>query len=275
MAPVTTFGPGGRFTQKNGRAIQIDTTNPVRTEINKGVTTKNNKGSMKLNMTGYQLMPVKKGGAPFALKANTVEGMIAEVNNLPLEYFDPNGKVGLQPDLKIGLNGYTVNEANVLGDVNDKMFDIAEQLSEAIAKGDKEKQGVLESMQYNLEDIKNMIGTGDYDERELLLAANKSGIRKVKEDWILPADGSDIAAIKNVTGGFNLADKSFWSEDMTQLQAAYQNRYKEAEAKGFGAEKKEEPKSEGTPKVTNAEEYAKLSSGTEYIGPDGQKRRKK
>lgn len=240
ISDVTTFGPGGRFTQKNGRPLQLDTTNPIRTDINRGITTRDNKGSVKLNMTGYQLMPVKKGMAPYVLKSPDTDGMIEEIKNIPLELFDPNGKTGLQPEMKIGLNGYTINEAAVLGDVNDKLFDIADQMRIANESNDKEKITSLQNLEYSLAEIKDMIGDGEYDQRELLLAANKAGIRKTKEDWIIPADNSDIAAIKNTTGGFDLTDRSFWSEDMKAVETAYKQRYEEAKAQGFGA-KKEEP----------------------------------
>lgn len=273
--PVTTYGPGGRFTQKSGRPIQIDTSNPVRTDINRGITTKNNKGSLRLNLTGYQLMPVKKGGAPFALKSKTIDGMVEEINELPLEYFDPNGKVALQPSLKIGLNGYTINEAGVLGDVNDKTVDIASQIADARTAGDTEKLQMLQDMEFSLNELKSMIA-GDYNEQELILAANKAGIRKTKEDLIIPADDSDIATINNITAGFNLKDKSYWSTEMIQLQEAYQKRYNEAKNAGFGA-KKEEPKAESTtitPEEFNAR-WQNLKSGDTLVGPDGKTYTKK
>jgi hypothetical protein len=231
--PVTTFGPGGKLTQRNGRAIQVDTTNPIRTSINRGITTRNNKGSLNLNMTGYQLMPVRKGMAPFSIKSNTTEGMIEEINNMPLEYFDPNGKMALQPELKIGLSGYTINEAGVLGDVNDQLFSIADQLREARDKNDSQAISALQEMEMDLKDLVTMIGAGDYDQRDLIVAANKAGVRKTKDDWIIPADAGDIATIKNITGGFDLNDKSFWSDEMKAVQEAYSKRYSEAQASGF------------------------------------------
>lgn len=239
--PVTTFGPGGSFTQRNGRPIQIDTQNPVRTNINKGITTKNNKGSVRLNMLSYQLMPIKKSNAPYALKANTPDQMIQEINNIPLEYFDPNGNVALQPELKIGMNGYTINEAGVLNDVNDKLFNIADQLHEADSKGDKEKQASLQNMEYSLNEVRDMIDTGGYSDNDLLMAAQKAGIRKVQDNWIIPADDADISNIKNITGGFNLKDESYWSPEMKDVQSAYKKRASEAAAQGYGRKKEEKP----------------------------------
>lgn len=270
MEPVTTYGPGGRFTQKSGRPIQIDTSNPVRTDIGRGLTTKNNKGSLRMNLTGYQLMPVKKGGAPFALTANTVDGMIEQINKMPLERF-----AGLEPELKIGLNGYTINEAGVLGDVNDKMLTIASQIAEARERNDKEKLRSLEDMEFSLNELKSMI-SGDYNEQELILAANKAGIRKTKEDLIIPANESDLATINNLTAGFNLKDKSYWSPEMLALEEAYQKRYNEAKNAGFGA-KKEEPKAESTtitPEEFNAR-WQNLKSGDTLVGPDGKTYTKK
>ncbi len=233
---VTTYGPGGRFTQKNGRALQVDTTNPVRTDTNRGITTRNNKGSVRLNMTGYQLMPVSSGMAPFVLKAPDPQGMIEEIQNMPLENFDPEGKVKLQPEMKIGLNGYTVNEAGVLNDIQDQLMNLSTQMHEAQKSGDKEKIGNIENMEFQLNELKEMVGSGDYDPRDLLLAGNKAGVRKIQQEWIIPADNSDIATIKNVTGGFDLRDKSYWNEDMKAVDAAYRARAEEAKAKNYGKE---------------------------------------
>lgn len=273
-ASITTYGPGGRFTQKNGRPIQMETTNPVRTDIRRGITTRDNKGSMKLNMTGYQLMPVKKGMAPFVLQGSTPEAMIEEIKKMPLEYFDPEGKVALQPDLKIGLNGYTLNEAGVLNDINDKMFNLADEIRKAGDDGDKTKQANLSMLKQDLDDLRDMIGDGDYDQRDLMFAANKAGVKKVKDDWIIPADNSDVANIKNISGGFDLRDESFWSPEMKAVQQAYKERYAEAQASGYKV--KEEPKTDSGPATVNTqEEYDKLASGTEYLGPDGKRYKKK
>lgn len=275
MESISTYGPGGRFTQKSGRPITIDTTNPVRTDTDKGLTVRNSKGNLRLNMTGYQLMPVRKGMAPFALKSKTAEGMIQEIENIPLEHFDPAGKIALQPEMRIGLNGYTVNEAGVLNDVQDQLYNISAQIAEATKSGDKEKLGNLQNLEYNLQELKDMIGSGDYDEQDLIMAGNKAGVRKIQNNLIIPADPSDLSTIKNVTGGFDLRDKSFWSPEMLAVETAYKKRADEAKAQGYGV-KKEEPKAKTSiPTVTNDADYAKLPSGSEYIAPDGVKRRKK
>lgn len=265
MITVNTYGPGGRFTQKSGKALVVDTTNPIRTDINKGITTRNNKGSIRLNMTGYQLMPVRAGMAPFALKSNTPDGMIQEINNIPLEDFDPNGKMKLQDKMKIGLNGFIVNEAGVLNDIQDQLFDLTTSIREATTAGDKEKISSLENMQYNLQELKEMIGSGDYDPQDLLLAGNKAGVRKIQNNMIIPADESDFAAIKNVTGGFDLRNQNYWSPEMKAVNEAYEKRAAEAKAKGYKSG--EQPK-----KITPAEfsqKWTTLKPGDKLTGPDG------
>ncbi len=275
MSTVTTYGPGGRFTQKSGKPILIDTTNPVRTDTDKGITTRANKGNLRFNMTGYMLMPVKQGMAPFALKSKTPDGMIEEINAMPDSYFDPKGKMALQPELKIGLNGYTINEAGVLNDVQDQLFDISAQIAAATKSGDKEKLATLQNMEYNLNELKDMIGSGEYDQQDLISAGNKAGVRKIQNNYIIPADQSDLSTIKNVTGGFDLRDKSYWSPEMQAVETAWKEKYKKAQENGFG--EKQEPKDQKVDliTITTAEDYAKLPSGTEYLGPDGKKRRKK
>lgn len=231
MSAVVTYGPGGRFTQKSGKPIQIDTTNPIRTNIDKGLTTRNNKGNLKLNMTGYQLMPVRAGMAPFALKSSDPNGMIEEINKIPLEDFNPEGKIKLQPELKIGLNGYTINEAGVLNDIQNQLETISAKMNQV--GDDKDKKAALENTEYNLNELKDMIGSGDYDEQDLIIAGNKAGVRKIQNNLIVPADNSDLSTIKNVTGGFDLKDKSYWSPEMIAVEDAYKKRYEEAKKKGF------------------------------------------
>jgi hypothetical protein len=277
MKTVNSYGPGGRITQKTGRAVQIDTTNPIRTNTKSGITSTKNKGSVRLNLTGYQAMPFKSTGAPFALQSSTPEGMVEEVKNLPLEYFDPNGKMKLQPEMKIGLNGYVIDEAGVLGDIQEQLMTLSDQIHQAEKSGDIEKKQSLQYMEQNLVDLKEMVGAGDYDPQELLLAGNKAGVRKVQNDMIIPADDSDLATINNVTGGFNLRDKSNWSDEMKMVADAYRARAEEAKAQGYGVKKEEEKKDEPK-KITPAEfnaQWANLKSGQKLVGPDGKTYTKK
>lgn len=271
MSTVSSYGPGGRITQKNGRAIQIDSTNPTRTNTRTGITSTKNKGSIRLNLTGYQAMPFKAGGAPFALQSNTPGRMIEEINNIPLESFDPNGKIKLQSQMKIGLNGYVIDEAGVLGDIQEQLMSLTDQIHLAEKNNDTAKKRSLESMLLNVNDLKEMVGAGDYDPQELLLAGNKAGVRKIQNDMILPADDSDLATINNVTGGFNLRDRNNWSEEMRSVDDAYRARAAEAKAQGYGVkkegEKKVEPK-KVTPEEFNAQ-WSKLKAGEKLVGPDG------
>lgn len=233
QSTITTYGPGGRFTQKNGRAIQLDTNNPIRTDISRGITTRDNIGNLKVNMTGYQLMPVKKGFGPFALRSNDPNEMIKEIENLPNDYFDPNGKIGLQPELKVGLSGYTLNESSVLNDINDKMLSIADQIRIASESHDLQALSSLKNTEDNLTEIKAMIAGGDYSENDMLYAANKAGIKKIKQDWLIPANSSDIANVKNITGGFDLNNRSYWSNEMKAVEEAWRKKYQAAQSSGF------------------------------------------
>lgn len=276
MSTVKAYGPGGRIVQKSGRAVQIDTTNPVRTNIKTGLTTTKNKGSIRMNLTGYQLTPFKSTGAPFLLKGTTPEAMVEEINNIPLEYFDPNGKMKLRDNLQISMNGYVIDEAGVLNDVQDQLLDLSTKIKEATAKNDVEQLASLQNMEMNLNDLKEMVGAGDYDPQQLLLAGNKAGVRKIQNDMLIPADDSDLATIRNITGGFNLKDKSTWSEEMRIVDEAYRKRAEEAKAQGYGVkkdEKTEKPKTI-TPEEFNTQ-WAALKSGQKLVGPDGKTYTKK
>jgi hypothetical protein len=279
-----TYGPGGRFLQKNGKAIQLQTNNPTLVNIKTGAVSRNDKGTKNINLNSYELMPFRSNMTPMPIikmgESNNVQDLIKEINRIPLDYFDPNGKVGLLPEMKIAMNGFTINETGVLGDINDQMVDLSVQMNEAIKSGDKEKIASIESMEYNLQEIKETIAAGDYDPGDLINAANKSGIRKIKDDFIIPANSGDVANIKNLTGGFDLNNKNeFWSEDMKAVDAAYKARAAQAQKENYGVSKttdKPKQKAQTTiPTVATDADYQKLPSGSEYIGPDGKKRRKK
>jgi hypothetical protein len=274
MSTVNTNGPGGIFTQKNGKPILITSSNPTRTDINKGITTNSNKGNFAFNMTGYTLMPVRANNAPFALQSSDTEGMLKEIENIPLEHFNPNGNMRLKPTMQIGLNGFTINKANVLNDIQTKKRDLSKELSDRNI--DTKKSDEIKDLMYRLDEVKEMVSSGEYDIDDLINATNSAGINQIQKDWLIPANSADIAALKNTTGGFDLNNKDFWSEDMKVVADAYAKRAEEAKAQGYGV-KKEEPakitviesdgsdtdkwKKDGEYKVGNAVYYFDQTSG--------------
>lgn len=232
MSPYQANGAGGVLFQKNGKPIQFQSTNPVRTNVNTGLTSSSKIGSVPFNLTSYQLNPFQSTGAPFLLKGNTHDEQLAEINSIPYEYFSPTGKYKLKPQMGMALNGYTINQANILNAANNDIQTIASKLAEAEKNGDAQAVANLTTQMSRIQGLKQLVGTG-VDDQELMLAASRAGVRGVQVNEMVEANDNDLANLNAITGGFNLRDKSNWSPEMKSLDAAYAKRAQEAAAAGY------------------------------------------
>jgi hypothetical protein len=279
ITPVVNAGPGGVIMQKNGKPILFSSNTPWRTNVNTGITDKTKIGSVPFNLTNYQLQAFKSTGAPFAIQGNTYDEQLARIKELPLEYFDPNGKQKLKPTMSIALNGFTVNQANLLNAANNDLVTIQDQIAQAEADGDQAKAARLQMAVAKIQGVRSMVGSG-IDDQELMLAASRAGIRGVQVNEIVEAGDQDLASLNAITGGFNLRDRNNWSGEMKSLASAYEDRAKEAAAAGYKSTsvksngKKKPIKDSSIPTWTNQADYDKLPSGSEFFGPDGKKYRK-
>jgi hypothetical protein len=281
VSPSSNPGPGGVILQKNGKPIVFNSSNPKRTNVNTGITGVAKIGNVPFNLTGYQMQAFQSTGAPYLLRGNSTEEVINSINQIPLEHFDPNGKYKLQPEMKVALQGYTINQANVLNAANNQEQTIQEQIAQAQSEGDEDKVARLERTLSQIQGVRSLISTG-IDDQELALAASRAGIKGVQVNELVQATDSDLANIKAITQGFDLKDQNYWNDDMRRVSQVYQTRAQEAAAAGYKStpspspEKKAKAKKTASiPTISNEEEYSKLASGTEYIGPDGIKRKKK
>lgn len=97
MSPFQANGPGGVLFQKNGKPILFQSTNPVRTNVNTGITSQSKIGNVPFNITSYQLTPFQSTGAPFLIQGNNYEEQLKSIENIPYEHFSPTGKYKLKP----------------------------------------------------------------------------------------------------------------------------------------------------------------------------------
>jgi len=269
-------GPGGVLFQKNGKPITFSSTTPIRTDINTGRTNRSKIGSVPFNLTGYQLQAFNTNGYPVLLHGTDTQSMIDYINNMPLDYFDPNGKFKLQPELKVALQGYTVNQAHILNAANNNEQEIQSRISAAANANDQDKVAIEEENLEKLRTLKKLIGSG-VDDQELALAASRAGINGVQVNELVQASDQDLSNINAITQGLNLKDKSKWNDDMLRIDQAYRNRYQQAVAAGFKpvAEKKPARQKNSVPTVSSAEDYDKIPPGGKYMDPDGNVRTKK
>lgn len=277
FSPSMNAGPGGVLSQKNGNPLKFNSTNPVRTDVNTGITNKVKIGSVPFNLTGYQLQAFKSSGAPITLNGNTVDEQIANINSKPFEFFDPNGAYKPEPTMSVALQGFTVNQAGMLNAANNQEQTLQSQLNDAEQSTDPNKEdriAMLEMQLAKIQSTKALIGSG-VDDTELALAASRSGIKGIQVNELVKASGADMANIKATTQGFDLSNRQYWSNDMTRLADAWEKRYKEAQAAGFKSAEAAKPKKTATKTKTVitpdefTSKWSTLKSGETLVGPDG------
>lgn len=271
--PYDNPSVGGTLIQKSGKPIMFTSTNPIRTNINTGRTNKNVIGSQPFYVSRFQLQAFGQNGAPVLLHGNNTDELIDFTKKMPLEWFDPNGKYKLQPELKIALQGYTVNKANILNAANNSVQTIQSKMAEAQNSNNSDEMKALEGKLESLRVLNSMIESGA-DDQELSLAASRAGISGVQINELVQASDSDLSNIKAITQGFDLKNTDYHSDDMRRLQSAYKERSRQAAASGF----KEAPvKQARKSKVKTVSigpddfntKWSSLKSGEQLTGPDG------
>jgi len=271
VTPTSNPGAGGVIFQKSGKPIVFSSTNPIRTDINTGTTNKSKIGNVDFNLTGYQLQAFKQDGAPMLLHGNNSNEMVDYINRMPLEYFDPKGKYKLQPELKIALQGYTVNKANILNAANNQEQSIQQKIYEAQNKNDADEIAVQEANLEKVKTLKSMVGAG-VEDGEISLAASRAGINGVQVNELVQASDTDLANVKAITQGLDLKNPEYHNDDMRKVQAAYKERYNKAVETGFKSEpvkgQKKTKVKPITPEDFNAK-WSTLKSGESLMGPDG------
>lgn len=281
LSPNFNPGPGGVLFQKNGKPLQFNSTNPIRTNVNTGITSKAKIGSVPFNMTGYQLQAFKSTGAPFTFQGSNTDEVVDYVNKIPFENFDPEGKFKLEPELSVALQGYTVNQANILNAANNQEQTLQEQIAQAQNDNDEDKVAVLERNLMKIQGVKSLIGSG-IDDQELALASSRAGIKGVQVNELVKASDTDLGNIKAISQGLDLKNKEYWNDDMRKVSDAYSVRAKEAAMAGFKSSVPVAPVKKTTKKASSSitpddfnSKWSALKSGQSLTGPDGKNYTKK
>jgi hypothetical protein len=245
-------GPGGLLMIKKGisagKPIQIEADSGKAFDYRTGKNATRSKG--KFNLTGYQLQPYTKNGDLYPVQGASFDEVLASVENLPDEVLR-----NMDPELKISLSGYELNDSKMLGDIATKSFDISERIGD---ETDPEKKAELEYQLSELNRLKQVLNApGMYDD-DIIQAAQKNGIKQVRKDQLLLADRSDLDKIKTITGGLDLKNKDQWNPEMKKLNEVYTRKWNEANQKtaplsdterGFDKKKKTYPLPKGTPRT--------------------------
>src|SRR5690606_37060238 len=131
----TLSGPGGVLMTKKGvnpgKPIVIYADSRTAYNMRSGKNLDRSRG--KFNITGYQLQPYTTNGDVYPISANSTEELIEKINSLPDDAFQ-----NLSPEMKIGIQGYAIDQAKMLGDIATKSEDLSNKLGDAIENGDEE-----------------------------------------------------------------------------------------------------------------------------------------
>lgn len=268
-----------------GKPITFDASSSNVFNVNSGTTTKA-RGSAQFNLTGYQIQAYDKAGKPYIIEATNPKELLNKIKTIPVEDFK-----SLEPQMSVALKGYSLDRAKMLGDTRTKMYDLNQQLAQAKSDNDLEKIANITNRLDELKEFKQELNTegDDYTQDDILNAAAKNGITSIRSDQLIKADKSDVDRVNGITEGLNLWNESKWSPEMKEVADAYKKRAQEAASAGYKSTSnpaldfnkaiEQKPKSKvkksQVPTVASDEDYNKLPSGAEYVGPDGVKRKKK
>jgi hypothetical protein len=256
-----------------GKPIAFESGSKNIFNINSG-TVQQARGSATFNLTGYQVQAYDKNGKPYFIEAADPEELKAKIKSMPYSEFQ-----NLDPELKIALKGYSLNKGKMIGDIRSSTYNLNTELAKAKQDGNAEKASQIESQLYELDTFKSQLNgdSDDYTDDDILNAAARNGITAVRTDQLVKADKADLDKINTITEGLNLNKRDKWSPEMREVADLFNQKAKEAAAIGYKTARKSATKKAAstTQTVADQSQYDALPSGTEYIGPDGVKRRKK
>jgi hypothetical protein len=233
-------GPGGllmigKGVASTGKPLKLPIDSNQSFNLRTGKNTPRNTG--EFNVTGYQLQVYDKNGNLYPIQANSVEELGTAIQNLPNSVLK-----NLDPEMKVAITGWAVDEQTMLGDLANRSFSISEQIAETT---DPDKKAELEDQLNELKRLRSLVNLEGVSDEDIILAANKAGIKKIKQDQILLPNQSDLDRIKATTGGLDLKNKEHWSPEMKQINDLYKSRYLQAQT--------ETPKTKSTGKIVTSD----------------------
>lgn len=256
-----------------GKPITFESGSKNIFNINSG-TSQQARGSATFNLTGYQVQAYDKNGKPYMIEATDVEDLKAKIRSIPYSEFQ-----NLDPKMSIALKGYSLNKGKMMGDIRSSTYNLNEELAKAKSSGDQQRVAQIENQLYELENFRSQLNgdADDFTDDDLLNAAARNGITAIRTDQLIRADKADLDKINTITEGLNLSKTDKWSPEMRDVASVWESRANEAVSNGYKNTRSntKKPKTSTIPIISSQEEYMKLSSGSEYIDPNGVKRRKK
>lgn len=241
-------GPGGILMIKKGisagKPITIEADSQKAFDLRTGKNSSRSRG--KFNLTGYQLAPFNKSGDLYQVQGNNIEELKKSIEEIPDHVLQ-----NLEPELKVALSGYSLNDSKMLGDIATKAFDLSEQIGD---ETDPDKKADLEIQLAELNRLKQSFNAPGMFDEDIIQAAQKNGIKQVRNDQLLMANRSDLDKVKTITDGLDLSNQAQWSPEMKEVNELYKKRYQEAVNKK-PEEKKKYPLPAGKPKVVKQGEF--------------------
>lgn len=256
-----------------GKPITFESNSKNIFNVNSG-TVQQARGSATFNMTGYQVQAYDKNGRPYFIEAADVNDLKDKIRQMPASEF-----ANLDPELKVALKGYSLNRGKMLGDVRSSTYNLNTELAKAKSEGNDEKAAQIESQIYELQNFTAGLNADadDYTDDDILNAAARNGITAIRTDQLVRADKADLDKINTITEGLNLNDRSKWSPEMREVDDLWRQKAQESAVTGYKGARKPAAKKAvpSLPTVADQAQYDALPVGSEYVGPDGVKRRKK
>lgn len=222
--------PGGTLMQKNGKPLQIQSDSEASYDLRTGKRSKR-RGESLFNLTGYQLVPMKKDGSIAFVSGGSTDELIANLDKMSDEEV-----ANLNPNLQVGFRGYSIDRNNAINDVNTKKSTLETQLGEATENGETDKVQKITAQLQNLEKLKSDLGVDDVSDDDLISSMRRNNIKanSVRYDELLMPSLADYKKVKSVTtasdgsGGLNLSNRNQWTSDMLRYESAFKKRYNEA-----------------------------------------------
>lgn len=233
--PKNVAGPGGLLMIKKGvtagKPIVIEAGSSNAFSYNTG---KNfNRGTGKLNLTGYQLAPYNNEGKLIPIEANSPEELKQKINEM-----SPEQMRNMSPNMGVALQGYSIDDGKFLADVSNRTLKLSEDLGKAIEDGDTETENKIRNQMGQLDALKNAYSTGSLADDDVNNMASQAGIKSIRNNQLVKADNADLDKVKTITGGLDLKDKSKWSEEMREVDDVWNKKWQEAQSAPASNKKK-------------------------------------
>lgn len=262
-------GPGGVFINKKTGTKGIPIKIGRAFDKTSGTITGNDKSTRTLFADSFNLLPVdNKTGKAIQIPGQSVDDQIKAINEAPDDFFK-------DVSLETVVHGKSYNTSDLdksRQEYQELKLTPEDQMNPEQRMRFGELGATLQELDMNPELAPEIIKKKLGVEVEDILKPIKPGTNEAKE-------------IRGKLGTFDITDPKNHDDDQKRLVAAFNKRKREAEASQYGIQEKNQRYKDNVekiqkltgklPTVGTQEDYDKLPAGSEYLGPDGTKRKKK